>query len=226
MNKILDFSTTNEILFIAIIAIFALILFLRKPEFRKQAKFLGTLYTTLAIWAIFVAALMILIITNTWDLPNSKPTSNEIRDALTICICMGVLGGIVSWIGTLTTKPNTTPNEPTEALNRRKKKWLLQTLLGPLQSGALALIIAICLYGGINILSLDTTGSGTSSTVNWIAVYGISGLVGLFTPQVLERLEIQVLSYFNSKEPDEDSDSMPRTDNSEQTEGDSSTSKD
>src|SRR5437867_716769 len=89
---------------------------------------------------------------------------------------LGALGGYIRWM---------------HWLSRSKWEagdlalWLLDSVLTPLKGAALAVPFTLLLRAGIVNPAVEGGGGG----VNWIGLYGIAALTGLFAPEAVDQLE-------------------------------------
>lgn len=129
----------------------------------------------MAAWAIFAATGIMILITTLWDKTLEViPGKPDEATKLGVTAVLGALGGIVRWINLA---------RSVDISKMKSEHWVFISILSPLQSAGLALLVAVLLRGGVIAFSANDVG-----TVNWLAIYGVSALVGLFSPEVMDRL--------------------------------------
>lgn len=142
------------------------------------------------LWACIPMAVLLWFLTTLWPqapgIAASQPV-NE-RTGMALVIVLGAIGGYIRWMQYLAHIVDDPENV---------WQWLMDSALTPLKGAALALIFCIAVRAGL------TTGSaqGTSGNVNWMGLYGLAGIAGIFSPDVVKRLEVTFQALFMPHSP-------------------------
>jgi hypothetical protein len=124
-------------------------------------------------------SILLWLITHVWEsAPGIVRDEGAIQERLGLGLIamLGALGGYVRWM---------------HWLSRSKwgagqlSLWLLDSVLTPLKGAALAVPFTLLLRAGIVNPATGEGGGG----VNWIGLYGIAALTGLFAPEAVDQLE-------------------------------------
>jgi hypothetical protein len=102
---------------------------------------------------------------------------------LSVVTALGGIGGFIRWMHQLSVSDNQSEN---------RIAWLFVSLLTPLKGAALAIPAVLVFRAGI--------GGNGGQSVNWIGLYAVAGLVGLFSPEAVRRLEAVFKSLFGEDE--------------------------
>lgn len=135
-------------------------------------------------WAIVGASSIIAAIVFNWE-----PKPETATPGLILICLMGALGGYLRCIHAFT--KGITDDETSRWI------WLIESLLTPLKGAGLAIIVTLLLQVGVMNPSFVPSESGDSSGINWIGLYAISGLVGLFANEAVNKLESIIGNVFN-----------------------------
>jgi hypothetical protein len=141
-----------------------------------SAPSLGLLIFLGVIWAIVGSAGLYLWVECLWDSApgiagvGSVPASNGVE-------MVGLLGAVGGYIRCLHTF--------TRCFSQKQSllEWAISTLLTPLKSCLLALVTSLLILAGL--INLNKAGADA----NWIGIYAVSGLVGLFANEAVSKLE-------------------------------------
>lgn len=154
------------------------------------------MWIALYAWAVVPTSLLLWLITHVWDsapgIIREQGGAPE-RLGLGLIAMLGALGGYVRWM---------------HWLSRSKwgagdlEVWLLDSALTPLKGAALAVPFTLLLRAGIVNPGVSEGGGG----VNWIGLYGIAALTGLFAPEAVEQLERVFRAMFGVEKRTEDVD--------------------
>ena len=99
------------------------------------------------------------------------------QDVLLMVTLMGALGGFVHLTSSLA-----------KYIGNRQlvRSWIVYYLLMPLEGSALAVTVYLMLRVGV--LNPAATGGTATQNLNWVGIYALSTLAGLFSKQALEML--------------------------------------
>ena len=81
-------------------------------------------------------------------------------------------------------------------------QWVLDSALTPLMGAALALVFCIGFRAGLTV----QTPQGGAGNINWMGIYAVAGIVGLFSPDAIQRLKVTFKALFaedNKKKKEE-----------------------
>jgi hypothetical protein len=98
---------------------------------------------------------------------------------------MGALGGYIRCIHSFTSKLNDENNHV---------EWFINSMLTPLKGSALGMLVTLLLQVGIIISST----AKDMDHINWVGLYAISGMVGLFADEAITKLEAVFKTLFNN----------------------------
>jgi hypothetical protein len=135
--------------------------------------------TALYVWAVVVTGALLGLIAYVWEgAPGVGPPEVHPleRTGLAVIGLLGAVGGCVRWMHSLSNS---------EGVETGRPLWIVESLLVPLKGAALAVPFTLMLRAGIVNPGGVTNGGG----VNWIGLYGIAGLTGLFAPEAIDQLE-------------------------------------
>jgi hypothetical protein len=130
------------------------------------------------IWAVGGSVALYLLVEARWNTApgtgSSPVNSASEADGLGMVGILGAIGGYVRCLHTFT-----------RCFSREEtlEAWAVSTFLTPLKSCLLALIVALVVKAGL----INATSSGNAT--NWLGIYAISALVGLFASEALSKLE-------------------------------------
>ena len=130
-------------------------------------------------WAIFGCSSIIAAVVFSWD-PNPV---NGTKALILICL-MGALGGYIRCIHSFTVKLDDENNHV---------QWFLDSMLTPLKGAALGMLVTLLLQVGV----IGSSSPNDMDHINWIGLYGISGVVGLFADEAISKLENVFKTLFN-----------------------------
>lgn len=141
------------------------------------------------IWAMLGTAGLLFLFVLCWDQAPGITKDGDVQErmGLALILVLGCLGGFLRWMHLL---------RDDAWLEERQKKmalWLVQSVLMPTKGGLLALFTTL-------VLRVGAVNSADATHVNWIALYSIAGLAGLFSPEAVTRLEIVFKSMFGVAE--------------------------
>ena len=121
---------------------------------------------------------MLWIVTAIWDkVPGIAEHPASERHGIGLVCILGVIGGLIRWQHKLFTGA---------ALDRN-------AFLSPLEGAALSLVVVVLLRAGM----LRSSAVARTKEVNWLGMYAISGLTGLFAMEAVARLEKILRAIFN-----------------------------
>jgi hypothetical protein len=146
-------------------------------------------------WATVFAGGLLFLMTLLWDSASgivNPQTNAEERIGLSVIIILGALGGFIRWMDSLRNIQSSTEKQSSDWT-----LWLFQSLIMPLKGATLAVPFTLLLRAGIAGLPEGNDGSG----VNWIGLYAVAGLSGLFAPEAIEKLENAFRSLFGLESP-------------------------
>jgi hypothetical protein len=138
-------------------------------------------------------SLLLWLVTFLWpDAPGISAADhvNETK-GIALVIILGAIGGYIRWMHFL--KVIVYDSE-------KFWQWMLDSVITPLLGAALALVSCIAVRAGLTVQS----GSAGSGGVNWLGLYALAGVTGLFSPDAIKRIEAAFQAFFvpNSKETD------------------------
>lgn len=145
------------------------------------------------VWAVVWVSLLMWWIAAVWQVaPGIAAVAARERDGLGLIGMLGALGGYVRWMHAFGKALDG------QGMDRGKdfgSFWFFQSLLVPLKGAALAIPATLVLRAGLT----TTATLGDQSAVNWIGLYAVAGLVGLFSSEAVEKLESAFASLVGSK---------------------------
>ena len=115
---------------------------------------------------------------------------------MALIMTLGAIGGYVRWMHYL----RVVVYDPDAIW-----QWIIDSALTPLMGAALALVFCIAFRAGLTV----QTAQGGTGSVNWMGIYALAGIVGLFSPDAMTRLEVTFHALFatdsrNAKKKSED----------------------
>lgn len=136
-------------------------------------------------WACIPTAFLLWLATRLWsDAPGiyADNFTNETK-GMGLVITLGAIGGYIRWMH----------NFKTIHYDAEKFwQWMFNSALTPLMGAALALVSCIAFRAGFAVHG----GQGRTDVVNWVSIYALAGLTGLFSPDAIKRLEVIFRSAF------------------------------
>lgn len=149
-------------------------------------------------WAAGFGGLLLWMVTEFWPVApgiaqNAQPADE--RTGLALIICLGAIGGYVRWMHYL----RVIVYDPDKTW-----QWVLDSLLTPLAGAMLALLFCIAFRAG-----LTQSGQSGGAGVNWMGLYALAGIAGLFSPDAIKRLEVMFQAMFASKAQNTRTDTEP-----------------
>ena len=132
----------------------------------------------LLVWAVFGTSGLLYEVLEIWSTAPGVAAGAEggEKAGLALVMMFGAIGGFVRWMHFL---------REIERDPRQSDQWFVTSLLTPLMGAALALIFGITVRAG---LVVQGPGGEGRTSINWIGLYGIAGLVGLFAPDAVRML--------------------------------------
>jgi hypothetical protein len=154
----------------------------------------------LLIWALLGTSGLLYAVMELWStaLGVSVGAHGEEKSGLALVMMFGAIGGFVRWMHFL---------REIERDPKRSDQWFITSLLTPLMGAALALIFGVTIRAGLVVQG--SGGDGKTST-NWLGLYGIAGLVGLFAPDAVRMLARIFRTITGGDDPSKDDQSDPR----------------
>ena len=143
---------------------------------------------TLAVfcWASIPTAVLLWFVTQLWPKAPGVATDTQFvneGNGMALIMVLGAIGGYVRWMHYLRVI----------VYDRNAIwQWVLDSALTPLMGAALAAVFCIAFRAG---LTVQTTQSGAGN-VNWMGIYALAGIVGLFSPDAMTRLEVTFHALF------------------------------
>jgi hypothetical protein len=137
-------------------------------------------------WAAIPAGGLLWLVTTIWpEAPGIASNAQIVNEGkgIALVITLGAIGGYVRWMHYL----RTIVFDPEKIW-----QWMLESALTPLMGAALALVFCIAFRAGLTV----QTASGGSNSVNWMGIYALAGVVGLFSPDAIERLGLTFQALF------------------------------
>jgi hypothetical protein len=151
----------------------------RKPE--------KVILWAMAGWAILSTSFLLWLATYSWDrAPGIAVSAWKESTALGLVAILGGIGGLIRWMHWL---------RQTFGDSDNWTLWVIESVLMPLKGAALAIPFVLLLRAGIGITPPNGGGPG----VNWIGLYAVAGLIGLFSPEAVSRLEKVFKSLFGEE---------------------------
>jgi hypothetical protein len=119
------------------------------------------------------------------------------KSGLALIMIFGAIGGFLRWMHFLREIER----------DQRADQWFVTSLLTPLMGAALALIFGVTMRAG---LVVQGPGGDGKTSINWLGLYGISGLVGLFAPDAVRMLARIFRTITGNDDPSKDDKSDPQ----------------
>jgi hypothetical protein len=133
------------------------------------------------LWAVVSTSALLWSVTAVWDkAPGIAQSTAVERDGIGLVCILGAIGGLVRWLNELF---------KSSAQNPR-----LDSFLWLLESAALSLIVVLLLRAGV----VSPSVSDGAKAINWLNLYAIAGLIGLFANEVVEKLAAVFSVIFSS----------------------------
>jgi hypothetical protein len=132
----------------------------------------------LLIWAVLGTSGLLCAVLELWSTaPGVRVVTDEgEKSGLALIMMFGAIGGFVRWMHFL---------REFERDRKRLDQWFVTSLLTPLMGAALALLFGVTVRAG---LVVQGPGGDGKTSINWLGLYGIAGLVGLFAPDAVRML--------------------------------------
>jgi hypothetical protein len=132
----------------------------------------------LFLWLALGTVLIICVLAYRWnDVPHfgpPPPTYKE-NEALITLALLGALGGYLHGIQSFALYVG----------NRDlRNSWILYYLFAPIKGAALAVIVALVL----RVTVVSSTGNEDLKNINWLGLYAMAALSGMFANQAIEKL--------------------------------------
>jgi hypothetical protein len=122
------------------------------------------------LWAVVSTATMLWLVTSIWDtVPGITTSPVAERDGIGLVCILGTIGGLIRWMHRL--------------FESQDKNLGLDSFLWPLEGAALSLIVVLLLRAGVVSSAADQ-----GKAVNWLGLYAIAGLTGLFAKEAVAKL--------------------------------------
>lgn len=123
------------------------------------------------LWAIVSTSGILWLVTEVWDkAPGIAESPASERTGIGLVCMLGAIGGLVRWMDKLFENQNKSPG--------------LDSLLWPLESAALSLIVILIFRAGV----VSSSAAERSKVVNWVGLYAFAGLTGLFAHEAVQKL--------------------------------------
>ena len=154
----------------------------------------------LLIWALLGTSGLLYAVMELWSTAPGVGvgTGGGEKSGLALIMMFGAIGGFVRWMHFL---------REIERDPKRSDQWFLTSLLTPLMGAALALIFGVTVRAG---LVVQAPGRDGKTSVNWLGLYGIAGLVGLFAPDAVRMLARIFRTITGGDDPSKDDKSDPQ----------------
>ena len=160
------------------------------------------------VWAVCGSGLLYWAVTLIWSkAPGIAPSSattgispDQSALGLGLVGILGALGGYIRCLHTFT-----------RCFSQRTSllEWAISTFLTPLKSSLLALVAALLVVAGlINLTSKDADG-------NWMGIYALAALVGLFANEAVSKLEEVFKTLFGTTQKLENTNHRPAANGTE-----------
>jgi hypothetical protein len=136
-------------------------------------------------WVCIPMSFLLWLVTLLWpDAPGISAADhvNETK-GIALVITLGAIGGYIRWMHYL--KVIVYDSE-------KFWQWMLDSVITPLLGAALALVTCIAVRAGLTVQG----GSAGPGGVNWLGLYAIAGVTGLFSPDAIKRLEAAFQVFF------------------------------
>ena len=157
----------------------------------------------LLIWAVLGTSGLLYAVMELWSTAPGVGvgTDGGEKSGLSLIMMFGAIGGFVRWMHFL---------REIERDPKRSDQWFVTSLLTPLMGAALALIFGVTMRAG---LVVQGPGGGGKASINWLGLYGIAGLVGLFAPDAVRMLARIFRTITGGDDPARDDKSDPQKPN-------------
>lgn len=142
--------------------------------------------TAVFLWALVPTCILLWLVTRLWsDAPGIAPPTQVVneRQGMGLVMTLGAIGGYVRWMHYL----RTIVDDPEKVW-----QWAIDSALTPLMGACLALLFCLAFRAG---LTVQVSPPGNSS-VNWMGIYALAGMAGLFSPDAIKRLEVTFQALF------------------------------
>lgn len=137
-------------------------------------------------WASIPTGGLLWLVTSIWPQAPGIASNTQVLNegkGIALVITLGAIGGYVRWMHYL----RAMVYDP-----ERIWQWLLDSALTPLMGAALALVFCITFRAGLTV----QTSQGGANSVNWMGIYALAGIAGLFSPDAIKRLEVTFQALF------------------------------
>jgi hypothetical protein len=154
----------------------------------------------LLIWAVLGTSGLLCAVMKLWSTAPAVGVGTDGGEQIGLALIMmfGAIGGFVRWMHFL---------REIERDSKPSDQWFLTSLLTPLMGAALALIFGVTVRAG---LVVQGPGGDGKTSINWLGLYGIAGLVGLFAPDAVRMLARIFRTITGGDDPAENDKSGPR----------------
>ncbi|MBV8418216.1 MAG: hypothetical protein JO251_23725 [Verrucomicrobia bacterium] len=154
----------------------------------------------LLIWAVLCTSGLLYAVMECWGKAPAVGvgTDGKEKSGLALIMMFGAIGGFVRWMHFL---------REIERDPKRSDQWFVTSLLTPLMGAALALIFGVTVRAG---LVVQGSGGDGKTSVNWLGLYGVAGLVGLFAPDAVRMLARIFRTITGGDDPSKDDKSDPQ----------------
>jgi len=131
----------------------------------------------LLFWALAGTSALLFLVTELWDSAPEIVEESRASDRTGISLVMifGAIGGFIRWMHFL---------REIDRNPKRRGDWFVTSLLTPLMGSALSLVFCIALRAG-----LTTHHTAGKDAVNWLGLYALAGMIGIFSPDAVRRLQ-------------------------------------
>lgn len=165
----------------------------RSIMFREYVSNLWVILMTL--FGLFGTLLMLFLIYTNWTRATQPPPADQHtlpvangpaqvvlpgpleKDVLLMVMFMGALGGFIHLTGSIS-----------KFIGNRKflRSWVVYYLLMPVEGAGLA--VTVYLMVRVGVLNPASSNASATQNLNWVGIYALAALAGLFSKQALELL--------------------------------------